>query len=171
MHPNLKPKEREKPRRDQFYRAKRSFIRRAPDEKRERELIDFLWNKTSRDIHSSVVGLAQAFGLDFREFLPDDFWVALERAGDDWGFALDLLAWKGADGKTWSPAKYGQTQHKEEVKLMLLGRYDEDEAGFLSEMALFLAHRLTDLVVSIFEVTNAELKSDFQTWHRQVKKA
>lgn len=170
LHPNLDPRERDESRRRQFHRARSSFIRRAPNEKRERELIHFLWDKTSRDIHSSVVGLAQAFGLDFRDFLPDEFWVALEKAGDDWGFALDLLSWKAIDGKAWLPSKYGQAPPKEEVKLTLMGRYDEDDASLLSEMALFLAHRLTDFAFSIFEVTNHELKADFDRWHKEVKK-
>lgn len=110
LHPSLDPGQREELRRSQRDRAKDSFVRRAPSEKRERDLIKFLWDRCSHDIHSPVVGLAQWFGLDFRDFLPDKFWVALEKAGDDWGFALDLLSWRAVD--------------KQEVWLGLMGRHD-----------------------------------------------
>ena len=59
---------------------------------------------------------------------------------------------------------------KQEVWLQLMGRYDEDEAGLLSAMTLFVAHRLTDLAFGIFEVINPALKSDFGRWHHDVKK-
>ena len=53
---------------------------------------------------------------------------------------------------------------------MLMGRYDEDQARLLSQIALFLAQRLADLAFGIFEVTNPDLKADFNKWHKEVKK-
>lgn len=168
LHPDLDPMERYKLRRDQFHRARNSFLRHAPDERHERELMRLLWDKSSRHIHISVVGLAQSFGLDFRDLLPDEFWAELEKAGDDWGFALDSISFRATDGKTRPPGKRGKTYPKEEVKLLLMGLYDEDEATLLSSSSLFLARRLTDLAFSIFEVTDHDLKADFDRWLEEV---
>lgn len=170
LHPHLDAKEREEDKRAQWNRAKDAFIKRGPDETRERDLVKFLWDKTS---HSSAVGLAQVFDLDFRRLLPDEFWVALERAGDDLGFALDLLAWRAVDGKALDAAehstKYQEALGKEQVRFELVGRYDQDKLGLLSTMTLYLAQRLTYFAFSIFEVHDPDLKRDFDRWVQQVK--
>ena len=36
----------------------------------------------------------------------NELWVALEKAGDDLDFALDLLSWRAVDGRTWGSTKY-----------------------------------------------------------------
>jgi len=166
LHPNLDAKERSEDRRAQWDRAKDSFIKRGPDETRERDLVKFLWDKTS---HSSAVGLAQVFDLDFRRLLPDDFWVALESAGDDLGFALDLLSWRAVDGKGMDTTKYREALGKDRVRFELVGKYDQDKLGLLSTMTLYLAQRLTYFVFGIFEVSDSELKKDFDEWVHQVK--
>lgn len=51
-----------------------------------------------------------------------------------------------------------------------MGRYDANELELLSEINLFLSHRLTDFVFEIFEVRNSALKSDFNSWHKEVRK-
>ena len=162
LHPDLAPMERDRLRREQLNRAKDSFVRRAPGEKRERELMRLLWDKTSRHIHSTVVGLAQTFGLDFKDLLPDGFWTALEKAGDDWGLALDVISLRSADGKARS--KDRRTPYpKQEVKLLLTGRYDDEEAVLLSELALFIVRRLADLAFTVFEA-DRDLRADFDRW-------
>jgi len=166
LHPSLDVKERGEDRRTQWDRAKDSFIRRGPDETRERDLVKFLWDKTS---HSSAVGLAQVFDLDFRRLLPDEFWVALESAGDDLGFALDLLSWRAIDGKDMDSTKYKEALGKESARFELVGRYDQDKLGLLSTMTLYLAQRLTYFVFGIFEVSDSELKKDFDEWVQLVK--
>jgi hypothetical protein len=132
--------------------------------------VKFLWDKTS---HASAVGLAQVFDLDFRRLLPDEFWAALESAGDDLGFALDLLAWRAVDGKTLDSVKYGtkyqEALGKDEVRFELVGRYDQDKLGLLSTMTLYLAQRLTYFAFGIFEVSDPELRADFDKWVQQVK--
>lgn len=170
LHPNLDAGERDWERHAQIKRSKDSFIQHAPDIKEEKDLIHFLWDRTSTDIHNSVIGLAQGFGLDSSSFLPDEFWTMLEKAGDDWGFALNMLAWKAVDRKTWSSTKDRQQLNKEKVRLEFMGRYDANELGLLSAIALFLSHRLTDFVFEIFEVRNSALKSDFNSWHKEIRK-
>jgi len=49
-----------------------------------------------------------------------------------------------------------------------MGRYDADEATLLSRSALFLARRLADVAFSIFEVTDHDLKADFDRWLEEV---
>ncbi len=170
LHPNLDPKVRAEDKRAQWDRAKDAFIKRGPDQTRERDLVKFLWDKTS---HSSAVGLAQVFDLDFRRLLPDEFWVALESAGDDLGFALDLLAWRAVDGKaldaTTHASKYQEALGQEEVRFELVGRYDQDKVGLLSTMTLYLAQRLAYFAFNTFEVADAALRSDFDKWVSQVK--
>lgn len=170
LHPGLDARGRDEDRRAQWNRAKDAFIKHGPDQTRERDLVRFLWDKTS---HSSAVGLAQVFDIDFRRLLPDEFWVALENAGDDLGFALDLLAWRAVDGKeldsTEYATKYQEALGKEEVRFELVGRYDPDKLGLLSTMALYLVQRLTYFAFNIFEVAAPELKDDFDNWVQQVK--
>lgn len=167
LHPSLGAEERDKDRRAQWDRAKDAFIRHGLDQEKERDLIRFLWDKTS---HSSAVGLAQVFDLDFRRLLPDDFWAALESAGDDLGFALDLLAWRAVDGKTFDSTRYQEALGREEVRLELVGRHDEDKLGLLATMALYLAQRLAYFSFNAFEAVDKELKSDFDNWVSLVKK-
>jgi hypothetical protein len=170
LHPGMEPKERADEKRAQWDRAKDAFIKRGPDQTRERDLVKFLWDKTS---HSSAVGLAQVFDLDFRRLLPDEFWAALESAGDDLGFALDLLAWRAVDGKSLDSSKYGEQYQealgKEEVRFELVGRYDQDKLGLLSTMTLYLAQRLTYFAFGIFEVSDSGLQADFDAWVQKVK--
>ncbi len=169
LHPGLEPKARAEDKRSQWDRAKDAFIKRGPDQTRERDLVKFLWDKTS---HSSAVGLAQVFDMDFRRLLPDEFWLALENAGDDLGFALDLMAWRAIDGKDLAsaePSKYRDALGKEEVTFELVGRYDQDRLGLLATMTLYLAQRLTYFVFSTFEVASPDLKEDFDRWVQKVK--
>lgn len=170
LHPSMDAKQRAEDKRAQWDRAKDAFIKRGPDQTRERDLVKFLWDKTS---HSSAVGLAQVFDLDFRRLLPDEFWAALESAGDDLGFALDLLAWRAVDGKTLDSEKYGtkyqEALGKEKVRFELVGRYDQDKLGLLSTMTLYLAQRLTYFAFGIFEVSDPEIRTDFDKWVQQVK--
>jgi hypothetical protein len=168
LHPNLNPMERYRLRREQFNRGRDSFHRHAPDEQRERELVRLLWDKSSRHLHSSVIGLAQAFGLDYRDLLPDDLWAEFERSGDDWEYALDLLSFRASDARKSARAKRGPSYPKEEVRLMLTGRYDEEEALLLSKSALFLAHRLADLTFSLFKAADPELMAGFNRWCSEV---
>lgn len=169
LHPSLDAGERDWERHAQIKRSKDSFIKHAPDIKEEKELIRFLWDRTSTDIHNSVAGLAQGFGLDHGSFLPDEFWTMLEKAGDDWGFALNMLSWKAVDRRTWSSTKAPQLD-KEKVKLEFMGRYDANELRLLSAIALFLSHRLSDFAFDVFEVSKPSLKSEFNAWHKEVKK-
>ena len=164
LHPNLNSIERYRLRREQFNRGRDSFHRAAADEQHEREMVRLLWDKSSRHLHSSVVGLAQAFGLDFKELLPDDMWTELEDAGNDWGLALDVLSFRATEAKKGSRKKRGRTYPREEVRLMLAGRYDEDEARVLSRSALLLARRLVDLVLTHFEVADPGLQPDIDRW-------
>jgi len=168
LHPNLNPMERYRLRREQFNRGRDSFHRRAPDEQRERELVRHLWDKSSRHLHSSVVGLAQAFGLDYKDLLPDDLWAELERSGDDWEYALDLLSFRASDAKKSARGKRGASYPKEEVRLVLTGRYDEEEALLLSKSALFLARRLAELTFSLFKAADPELVAAFDRWCSEV---
>lgn len=169
LHPDYNIKQRDKERQHQFKRAKKSFARHAPHKQRELEVMRFLWDKSSRNIHSSAVELAQTFGLDFTDFLPDEFWAAFQKGGEDWGWALDVMSLKAIDGRAWSSTRYGQAYSKEESIFAFLGCYDENEAFLLSELALFLTHRLADFVFTLFEVTYDDLKTDFKKWHEQVK--
>lgn len=165
LHPGLDPMDRDRQRREHLNRAKDSLARRALGERRERELMRLLWHKTSRHIHSSVVVLAQTFGLDFKDLLPDGFWVALEGAGDDWGLALDLVSLRSADGKAW--AKAGHAGYpKQEVRLMLTGRYDDAEAGLLSDLAVFLGRRLADLAFDAFDAAG-DLREESRRWRAE----
>lgn len=170
LHPKLNPGERDWERHAQIKRAKDSFTRHAPHVKEEKEVIRFLWDRTSTDIHSSVAGLAQGFGLDSGSFLPDEFWAALEKSGNDWEFALNMLAWKSVNQRAWSSSKNLQETGREKVKMEFMGRYDDNELRLLSAIALFLSHRLADFVFEIFKDTGPALKSDFSSWHREVRK-
>ena len=169
LHPNLNPMERYRLRREQFNRGRDSFHRDAPDEQRERELVRLLWDKSSRHLHSSVVGLAQAFGLDYRDLLPDDLWAELESSGDDWEYTLDLLSFRASDARKSAAGKRGLNYPKEEVRLVLTGRYDEEEALLLSKSALFLTHRLAHLTFSLFKAADPELVAAFDRWCSEVK--
>ena len=164
LHPNLDPMERYRLRREQFNRGRDSFHRRAPDERRERELVRLLWDKSSRHLHSSVIGLAQAFGLDYRDLLPDELVAQLDRTGDDWGFALDVVSVRTPGAKKPARGKGEPTYAKEEVRLVLTGRYDEEEALLLSRSALFLAHRLADYTFNLFKAADPELETQFHRW-------
>lgn len=170
LHPTLDAAERDWERHAQIKRSKDSFIQHAPDIKEEKDLIRFLWDRTSTDIHNSVAGLAQGFGLEHSSLLPDEFWTMLEKAGDDWSFALNMLAWKAVDGRTLSSSKARKQVDKEKVKLEFMGRYDANELRLLSAIALFLSHRLADFAFEVFKVSNSNLKSDFNAWHKEARK-
>ncbi|GEM_PF-2762325 len=170
LHPSMDAADRDWERHAQIKRSKDSFTRHAPDMKEEKDLIRFLWDRTSTDIHNSVAGLAQGFGLDFGSFLPDEFWTMLEKSGDDWGFALNMLAWKSVDRRTWSSTKKTAPVNKEKVRLEFMGRYDANELRLLSAIGLFLSHRLGDFVFDIFEARSPSLRADFNAWHKEVKK-
>jgi hypothetical protein len=170
LHPSLDPMERYRLRREQFNRGRNSFHHHAPDEQHERELVRLLWDKSSRHLHSSVIGLAQAFGLDYRDLLPDELVAQLDKSGDDWGFALDVLSFRASEAKKPARGKGGgRTYPKEEVRLVLTGRYDEEEALLLSRSALFLAHRLADLTFSLFKAADRELEAGFNRWRSEVR--
>lgn len=171
LHPSMDSAERDWERHAQIKRAKDSFIKSAPDMKEEKELIRFLWDRTSTDIHNSVAGLAHGLGLDGGSFLPDEFWPMLEKAGDDWSFALNMFAWNTVDRNKWSTTKAENKQiEKEKIKLEFMGRFDEKQLSLLSAISLFLSHRLADYVFDVFKTVNPSLKTDFNSWHKEARK-
>lgn len=160
----------EEKRREQWKRAKESFSGRVLDAKLDRRFAEELWDRCTKDIHTSVLGLARDWGVDFRGFLPDEFWAQFEKSEGNWDFALSMLTLGAVIPIVRSAAERQEPPSKEEVRIELVGRYDADELSSLSEMALFLAHRLADLTFDTFQATDSNLRTDFDKWHREVKK-
>lgn len=171
LHPSMDSAERDWERHAQIKRAKDSFIKNAPDMKGEKDIIKYLWDRTSTDIHNSAEGLAQGLGLDGGSFLPDEFWPMLEKASEDWSFALNMFAWNSVGKNKWSATKGGIRQlEKKKIKLEFMGRYDEKQLSLLSAISLFLSHRLADYVFDVFKTVNPSLKADFNNWHKEARK-
>jgi len=170
LHPGLDYDKRARDRREQFSKAKDAFARRALNDANGRDIIQLLWDEPSQDVHTSAQGMAKRFGLDFLDFLPDEFWLGLEKAEDDWEKALGYLAWKNVDKKSWDIDKYRLNLEREEVEAELMGRFDEEALHSLSMIALLLSHSLINFTSDSFEAENFELNSDFDKWHEESKK-
>lgn len=175
LHPTLDPdlkKQMKEDEREQLKRAKIAFSNRTSDAKNERELMKMFWTESSQEVHVSAEALSKTWGLDPWELLPqDEFAAALELAGDDLGYALDLLALRAVSDqilKISASQSPGQIA-TEEIEA---ASYLENDAFILSSMSLLLSHRIADIVFlsqDVLEVGNANLKKDFKKWHNEVK--
>lgn len=159
--------------REQLKRAKIEFSNRTSDAKSERELMKMFWTESSQEVHVSADALSKIWGLEPWELLPqEELAAALELAGDDFGYALDLLALRAVSDQI---LKKGAAQRPGQIATeeIVAASYLENDAFILSSMSLLLSHRIADIVFlsqDVLEVGNANLKKDFKKWHGDVKK-
>jgi len=173
LHPTLDPDEKNKDKREQLKRAKDTFTCRARNEKSERDFLRMFWEEMSQEIHVSAEALAKLWGLEPWELLPHkEFESALEIAGDDVGYALDLLSWRAIDASVFTRSVPQEAEQEETVEITP-GHYRKSDAFLLASVALLLSHRMADVVFlwqDILELGDADLKADFEKWHREVKR-
>lgn len=173
LHPTLDPESKSAEGREQLKRAKFAFTQRVSDVKSERDFIKMFVKESSQEVHVSAEALAKIWELEPWELLPhEEFESALEIAGEDVGYALDLLSWRAISDKVFKKSLFQDTVQMETIEIKP-GSYRENDAFFLASMALLLSHRMADVVFlwqDILEIGDADLKAEFNKWHVEVKK-
>lgn len=125
-------------------------------------------NKANMQIHPSIMGLSEEFGIDLEYFINEEMGEALSEAEGDLTKALDRYVLKSCF-RDYVEKTSGGEDTSEMVFVELAGRYDEEKLSDLALFAFYIAHRLLDFTKIIFEVEGREFYQHYKEWHKTIK--
>ncbi|MBI4304874.1 MAG: hypothetical protein HY678_01005 [Chloroflexi bacterium] len=167
LHPKLSGIERGDARRKLMEQAKDAFASSSEHGRSERALVDDLWDLTCTDIHGTVTGLADSHGVNPWDLLPDELLSALEATRGDLAAALDFLSKPELTLKPFT-GRQGRAAAGELIEVALFGGFDEDQAGLIAEMLLYVSHRLLDHVTRTFKPVDPDRQAEVKEWHQAI---
>jgi len=148
--------------------AKRSLLDGEQDHQAFSDFRHKIKDEANQQIHTTLVGLANQFGIDITELVPEELGKLL----DTWDIeqALGLFTLIRQHGFTnTGKSKTDDGEESPEIIVELVGRYDEPYLSVLSSFAFYIAHRTLDLVASEFDIpTNDDFVQDYKDWHKRI---
>ncbi|MBI4287341.1 MAG: hypothetical protein HY671_02795 [Chloroflexi bacterium] len=125
--------------------------------------------KADKRIHNTVHGLADEFGVDVEQLMPEELAKQIEAGGriDTALFRYALLSSFGKNLLDRQPPASDPGGPTPSVPLYL--RHDEATLADLSLFAFYIAHRLLDFTRSIFELNEKEFEQDYEEWHKSIR--
>jgi hypothetical protein len=154
---------------DLIRQAKRSLLDGEQDHQAVSDFRHEMKDDANQQIHTTLAGLANQFGIDITELVPEELGKLLD--SDTWDIeqALDLYTLFRRPGFTdTGKSKADDVEESPEVIVELVGRYDEPYLSVLSSFAFYIAHRTLDLVASEFDIpANDDFVQDYKDWHKR----
>ena len=131
-------------------------------------MYDFLRTANKR-IHSSIRGLAEEFGMDIGNLVPDELDEILLKVEGDIGKALDTYALLSSFGKNIINKQDSDTEEKIAIQIHLFNQYHETTLADLAGFAFYIGHRLLDSASINFSIQDKEFNKGDRDWHRAIK--
>ena len=148
--------------------AKRSLLDGEQDHQAVSDFRHEIKDEANQQIHTNLGGLANQFGIDITELVPEQLGKLL----DTWDIeqALGLYTLMRRPGFTdTGKSKTDDGEESPDVLVELVGRYDEPYLSDLSLFAFYIAHRTLDLVASEFDIPkNNKFIHDYKDWHKRI---
>jgi len=157
---------REQQRRD----AKNALFYQESSPKIIRDGLADYCNKANMRIHPTIVGLSEEFGINLDYLMSPEMEEALLETEGDLERALNRYVLKTcyrdfiSDDKT-----SGAKETGESLRIEIYGRYDEDTLSGLALFAFYIAHRLLDYTMTIFDIKDKEFLQQYRKWHKDIK--
>jgi hypothetical protein len=148
--------------------AKRSLLDGEQDHQAFSDFRHKIKDEANQQIHTTLVGLANQFGIDITELVPEELGKLLDTWDIEQALGLFTLIRRHGFTNT-GKSKTDDGEESPEIIVELVGRYDEPYLSVLSSFAFYIAHRTLDLVASEFDIpTNDDFVQDYKDWHKRI---
>lgn len=119
----------------------------------------------NRHIHTTVRGLAEEFGIEVEQLMPENLEESFLRMGEDLEQLLGPHAPVERPGKDHVEVDASQPMEYTE----LTGRYDPEILDDIVIFAYYLGHRLLDMTEETFTISDEGFKTDYRIWHTRLE--
>jgi hypothetical protein len=148
--------------------AKKAMLSLENDKLTIEDAMNEFLEKANQTLHTSMRGLAEEFGMDVGELLPDDFETEYEKAGGDFEKAIKRFELLRHWGKNYAKPR-GAPKVSEITAIQIYGRYYEKTLDDLAMFCFFVAHRVLDMAKVSFNIKNEQFSKDYRAWHKEVR--
>ena len=154
---------------NQLKAAKRAVFDQEDDMAAIKEGVSEFWRNANEHIHATIRGIAEEFGVDVLDLVPDDFEEAYPEAGRDFDMALDTYVLLHGRNIVQKPVAASKAVPDDGIMIYLAVRFDEPTVTNLSVFALYIAHRLLDSTKEGFTISDREFTDGYRAWHREIR--
>ncbi|MFZ7134135.1 MAG: hypothetical protein ACOWWR_17460 [Eubacteriales bacterium] len=153
---------------DQKKKAKQVLFSQENNKFIIRDALNEFVNKANWQIHTSIKGLSEEFGVELGNFLDEKLLDELEATKWNLTEALDKYVLKTYN-KNCTKNNTDPKKSDEMVYFQLVGRYDKEVLSDIALFTFYIAHRLLDYSKEIFKIKDKEFLKNYKSWHNEIK--
>lgn len=147
--------------------AKKALLELETNRLTIKDAMNEFLEKANQTLHTSMSGLAEEFGMDVGELVPDDFGTEFENAGGNFVQAMSRYAFLRRFGKSIAK-KQGPVDETQPSLIQIYGRYHEPTLSDLALFSFFVAHRILDIAKMCFDFQDEAFNEDYRAWHKEI---